>query len=57
MVKFLLVYSKSEFAYTGTKIYLICTASYTIVSNLGAFKGSTDMFKTTQIYVVKHTLC
>lgn len=57
MLKFALAYSKSEFAYTSTKIYFICTASYTIMSNLGTFKGSTHMFKTAQVYVVKHTLC
>lgn len=56
MVKFVLVDSTSEFAYSSAKICFICTASYTIVPNLGAWKGSTGMFKTTQVYVVKQIL-
>lgn len=57
MVKFVMVDSKSEVAYSSTKIYFMCTASYTIVSKVGALKGSTGMFKTTQVYVVKQILC
>ena len=53
----MLVDSKPEIAYSSTKIYFICTASYTIVPNLGMLKGSTSMFKTTQIPVVEQILC
>lgn len=57
MEKIVMVDSKSEVAYSSTKIYFMCTASYTIVSKVGALKGSTGMFKTTQVYVVKQILC